>query len=1193
MATNKTFNAEQGLSVGTGATLVIDASRNVSAATIGTGAVTVTAAGITQSGGNNSFTGQSSFISSDTKQILVKNDLTYIKSASGTSGQNTIVVANNTSLTLGMLAVGTGVAANATITNIAGTTITLSLNNSGTVSGNITFSSPALYIGSSAEYPFILTGGGTGSVPIWTMGYDGKLGLGGTPSAGELLLVNGTMRVVNNLTVDGTLITSASLNIVANTTLGTNSGNTLTVNATPTFQTAGTLNGTTWSAGGWSNLGAVTTVDINGGTIDGTAIGVTTTSSGRFTSVNKLVITEPAGSSTLTILNGKTLTVNNSLTFSGDDATAFNIGTEIGNAIDLNTFTTSGLYYQTSDAEAAAGTNYPTPSAGVLEVLKGSNAMIWQRYTVYKNGGVAENDVYLRSYYTSTWSAWVRQANAADKLNLFASTTSAELAGVISDKTGSGALVFATSPTLTTPRFVNDGFIADSNGNELLQFGVNASAVNQIKIDNAITAAGPIVRAVGETNVPLNLYSAGSGDVTLGSSSTALTNSVYVAAKVMHNTSGTPANGIGVGFGFQVETAASNWEIGATINAVTTDVTALSEDFDLVFNTMAAGAAAAERMKLNNTGLSIPTSHTYQINGTNVLTSTALGSGVTGSSLTSVGTLTGLTVTGTVTVNSANPLTISSGVGSAEGGHLVLSYKNVAVVGQSNSTWNIDVDPNNALRLFRQSAAGATLMCLDIAESTGLVTMSNGFQANAASSVVGASFSVTRSDASDVALIISGNAGQSRYVEMRTGASKRVLLVLSSTAEGGSNAGSDFQINTYTDAGAYLATPFTVTRSTGNVLLTSDLTVSGGDITCGNVASNLFAGNTTTNSTICSGLTSGSLTIGSLTATGYINLQATTGMRVPKGTTAQQPVAATAGVATIRYNTDTNQFEGVSGASPTWLPLGGATISDDTTTNATYYPTFVTTTSGVATSVKVSSSKLTYNPSTGILTAGGGVNITDATTITGTAPKLTFIDTDGATTGGARRRIVVDGNVLTIRRNTAAGGDFSTEVTDVTVGATGELSALLLNVSGASGAFSINTRNTGTNWINYNDSGILRWYKTAATAGDRLTLNDAGDLTATGNVYANSDITLKTDIVRIEAALDKVSQLGGYTFTRIDTGVRQTGVIAQEVNVVLPEAVGQNSDGTLSVSYGHMAGLIIEAIKELREQVEELKRKVG
>ena len=71
-----------------------------------------------------------------------------------------------------------------------------------------------------------------------------------------------------------------------------------------------------------------------------------------------------------------------------------------------------------------------------------------------------------------------------------------------------------------------------------------------------------------------------------------------------------------------------------------------------------------------------------------------------------------------------------------------------------------------------------------------------------------------------------------------------------------------------------------------------------------------------------------------------------------------------------------------------------------------------------------------------------------------------------------------------------------------------------------------------------------------------------------------------------------MSQLSGYTFTRVDTGLRQTGVIAQEVNQVLPEAVGQNSDGTLSVSYGHMAGLIIEAIKELREQVEDLKRRI-
>jgi hypothetical protein len=83
---------------------------------------------------------------------------------------------------------------------------------------------------------------------------------------------------------------------------------------------------------------------------------------------------------------------------------------------------------------------------------------------------------------------------------------------------------------------------------------------------------------------------------------TATTNAVTQVLRVDSQSSGTPATGIGVGIEFATETAAGNTEIGATIEAITTDVTSTSEDFDLSFKTMAAGAAAAERMRVTSTG---------------------------------------------------------------------------------------------------------------------------------------------------------------------------------------------------------------------------------------------------------------------------------------------------------------------------------------------------------------------------------------------------------------------------------------------------------------------------------------------------------------------------------------------------------------------------------------------------------------
>lgn len=95
-----------------------------------------------------------------------------------------------------------------------------------------------------------------------------------------------------------------------------------------------------------------------------------------------------------------------------------------------------------------------------------------------------------------------------------------------------------------------------------------------------------------------------------------------------------------------------------------------------------------------------------------------------------------------------------------------------------------------------------------------------------------------------------------------------------------------------------------------------------------------------------------------------------------------------------------------------------------------------------------------------------------------------------------------------------------------------------------------------------------------------------------GNVTAYSDRRVKTNIELIPNALEKVMLLNGYTFDRTDIETkRQTGVIAQEVLAVLPEAVTGDSEN-YSVAYGNLVGLLIEAIKEQQKQIDELKAKV-
>lgn len=105
-------------------------------------------------------------------------------------------------------------------------------------------------------------------------------------------------------------------------------------------------------------------------------------------------------------------------------------------------------------------------------------------------------------------------------------------------------------------------------------------------------------------------------------------------------------------------------------------------------------------------------------------------------------------------------------------------------------------------------------------------------------------------------------------------------------------------------------------------------------------------------------------TFTTLTATADSAFTSTGALQLPVGTTAQQPTGA---AGKLRFNSTTSQFEGYTGAA--WSSVGGATISDDTTTNATRYPLFASTTSGTATTVYTSSTELKYNPSTGTLSA--------------------------------------------------------------------------------------------------------------------------------------------------------------------------------------------------------------------------------
>tara|TARA_B100001540_G_C15738816_1_gene611209 strand:- start:419 stop:1054 length:636 start_codon:yes stop_codon:yes gene_type:complete len=127
---------------------------------------------------------------------------------------------------------------------------------------------------------------------------------------------------------------------------------------------------------------------------------------------------------------------------------------------------------------------------------------------------------------------------------------------------------------------------------------------------------------------------------------------------------------------------------------------------------------------------------------------------------------------------------------------------------------------------------------------------------------------------------------------------------------------------------------------------------------------------------------------------------------------------------------------------------------------------------------------------------------------------------------------------------------------------------------------------TGSTGIYYTGANVSI---NSTVASYELDVN--GTIRATTDVLVTSDQRVKTDIKKIEGALDKICKIGGYTYTR--DGKRSTGCMAQEVKKVLPEVVRGSDDTEYALAYGNMTGLIIEAIKELKGEIDGLKSSLG
>lgn len=275
----------------------------------------------------------------------------------------------------------------------------------------------------------------------------------------------------------------------------------------------------------------------------------------------------------------------------------------------------------------------------------------------------------------------------------------------------------------------------------------------------------------------------------------------------------------------------------------------------------------------------------------------------------------------------------------------------------------------------------------------------------------------------------------------------------------------------------------------------------------------------------------------------------------------------------------------------TWQSISAAggnsiTINNDTTTATPLNILFTSASSGSVSAQSVSSSRLTFVPSTGSLGIGT-TSPTQELDVLGDV-RLRGAIFDNSNLSGSANQVLTAGP-------SGAGVTWAT-LTASSVGAISGINVSDDNTGIRYPLFAAAANATTT--IQYIDTdGIVYNTSTNCLGIGSLTptsrLDIIGDVRVAGIITAtdfnsSSDRTLKHDIQVIENPIEKVLQLNGVTFSWNETGKPSVGVIAQEVEQVLPELVSDTEPK--SVNYNGLIGLLIECVKEQQKQIDELKK---
>ena len=235
-------------------------------------------------------------------------------------------------------------------------------------------------------------------------------------------------------------------------------------------------------------------------------------------------------------------------------------------------------------------------------------------------------------------------------------------------------------------------------------------------------------------------------------------------------------------------------------------------------------------------------------------------------------------------------------------------------------------------------------------------------------------------------------------------------------------------------------------------------------------------------------------------------------------------------------------------------------------------------------------------------TVGLASNTTGAVmAVDGTSNQITVTRDEGRVILGFPNDITINGQI-TANNFSGDGSSLSDVISGVGIQTGGNVNQNLIGVgvtildfvgpvvgvvTGTRGTLTIES-GADINTIGSANQVLFKNASNDATTSPNLTFNGT-NLVCAGTVTANSDERLKENVETIPDALDKVKQLRGVEFDHKNTGDHCLGVIAQEVEKIVPDVVYEDALGVKSVAYMNMVALLIEAVKDQQKQIDELK----